>query len=170
MAARASSTAKAMDVPDVEEAMDVPDVEEEGFAVLRGALPPESAAELRSAVEAEARRLLAEDPLGKALGGFGALNIEGSESWMSGRYAVIVPRSGHEETQGSVARWAQLLDLPSLTPVLEAAFSGDYIAVGGGGDFVLGETATWANDTHQRLHVDLQLPEMYDKAQLRGSP
>ncbi|CAE7639284.1 OLA1 [Symbiodinium microadriaticum] len=149
-----------MDVPDVEEVLAgrpgapifaagsdpaavAQALREEGFAVLRGALPPESAAELRSAVEAEARRLLAEDP--QRLGNRGPR-----------RYSWGGASTTHHMVH--VREWAQLLDLPSLTPVLEAAFSGDYIAVGGGGDFVLGET-----DTHQRLHVDLQLPEMYDK-------
>jgi len=56
-----------------------------------------------------------------------------------------------------LASWAQLLDIHQLVQVLENVFQGEYVAIGGGGDFVLGET-----DSHQRLHVDLQLEAMYD--------
>ena len=55
-----------------------------------------------------------------------------------------------------LAPWAQLLDVEPVVRILEKVW-GDYVAIGGGGDFVLGET-----DSHQRLHVDLQLEAMYD--------
>jgi hypothetical protein len=56
-----------------------------------------------------------------------------------------------------LAPWAQLLDVHPVVRTLEEVFQGEYVAIGGGGDFVLGET-----DSHQRLHVDLQLEAMYD--------
>ncbi len=70
-------------------------------------------------------------------------------------------RGSHRYSFGSASKtghmmhesaWTQLLDLPTVTPILTAIFdSADYIARGGGGDFCLpGATE------YQRLHSDIR--------------
>ncbi|CAJ1447448.1 unnamed protein product [Effrenium voratum] len=113
----------------------------EGWAVLRGALPPLQRQLLRRAAEAASASLLAKDP--QHLGNRGPR-----------RYSWGGASSSHHMVHH--AAWAQLLSQPWLLPVLQEAFGAEFMAVGGGGDFVLGDT-----DSHQRLHVDLQLEEMY---------
>merc|ERR1712070_678515 len=87
------------------------------------------------------------------------LNVDASRLGNRGprRYSF----GGSSKTHHMVHKraWARLLDNDVLMPLLEFVFGGEYVAVGGGGDFVLGST-----DHHQRLHVDLQRPEMYDIA------
>lgn len=116
----------------------------EGWALLRRALGTEEAARLGAAAQTAAGELLRRDP--PRLGNRGPR-----------RYSFGGASSTHHMVH--IQAWADLLDHPVLQPPLESAFGGQYVAVGGGGDFVLGAT-----DTHQRLHVDLQLPEMYDRA------
>mmetsp|Transcript_49338 Transcript_49338/g.155121 ORF Transcript_49338/g.155121 Transcript_49338/m.155121 type:complete len:497 (+) Transcript_49338:76-1566(+) len=113
-----------------------------GWAVLRRGLGAEETAQLGAAARAAEEQLLQRDP--SRLGNRGPR-----------RYSFGGASSTHHMVH--VRAWAELLDLAALRPVLEAAFGGPYVAIGGGGDFVLGST-----DTHQRLHVDLQLAEMYD--------
>ncbi|CAJ1337097.1 unnamed protein product [Effrenium voratum] len=115
----------------------------EGWAVLRGVLPPLQRQLLRRAAEATSASLLAKDP--QRLGNRGPR-----------RYSWGGASSSHHMVHH--AAWAQLLGQPWLLPVLQEAFGAEFMAVGGGGDFVLGDT-----DSHQRLHVDLQLEEMYDQ-------
>eukprot|EP00929_Paragymnodinium_shiwhaense_P090140 TRINITY_DN50343_c0_g1_i2.p1 TRINITY_DN50343_c0_g1~~TRINITY_DN50343_c0_g1_i2.p1 ORF type:complete len:494 (-),score=97.45 TRINITY_DN50343_c0_g1_i2:26-1507(-) len=115
---------------------------QEGWAVVRGALPADKAAALERAAAKEAQELIARDVYG-----FGNRGPR--------RYSFGGASQTHHMVH--VAEWAELLDNAVVSQVLDVAFAGPYVAVGGGGDFVLGRT-----DTHQRLHVDLQLAEMYD--------
>lgn len=115
---------------------------DDGWVVVRRALEPSAVHALASKASVAADELLARDP--PRLGNRGPR-----------RYSF----GGSSTTHHMVHfwEWAALLDNPVLAPVMALAFGGQYVAIGGGGDFVLGET-----DTHQRLHVDLQLAEMYD--------
>lgn len=112
----------------------------EGWAVLRGALSDPLLTALREACSRAALDLLARDP--QRVGNRGPRRYSWGGASTSHHMVHLTP-------------WAQLLDVDSVVKVLEALF-GEYVAIGGGGDFVLGET-----DTHQRLHVDLQLEAMY---------
>lgn len=119
-------------------------LQEEGWAVLRGALRPDEVEALAVAAWEAADELLKLDDA--RLGNRGPR-----------RYSFGGASRTHHMVH--LAAWARLLDNAAVRPVLERAFGGSYVSIGGGGDFVLGET-----DTHQRLHVDLQLEEMYDVA------
>mmetsp|Transcript_14281 Transcript_14281/g.40894 ORF Transcript_14281/g.40894 Transcript_14281/m.40894 type:complete len:486 (-) Transcript_14281:17-1474(-) len=107
----------------------------EGWALLRRALGTEEAARLGAAAQTAAGELLRRDP--PRLGNRGPR-----------RYSFGGASSTHHMVH--IQAWADLLDHPVLQPPLESAFGGQYVAVGGGGDFVLGGT-----DTYQSLHVDL---------------
>lgn len=117
-----------------------------GFAVLRAAVPDDVTAALAAAVNLAAEDLLRLDP--PRLGNRGPR-----------RYSFGGASKTHHMVH--VEEWSRLMDLVVLRPILQLAFNGSYVAVGGGGDFVLGQT-----DTHQRLHVDLQLPDMYSRHML----
>ncbi|MDE0873559.1 MAG: phytanoyl-CoA dioxygenase family protein [Acidimicrobiales bacterium] len=67
----------------------------------------------------------------------------------SHRYSLgSASKSGHQVHQ---SEWAMLIDLPTVTPILEAIFeSPDYICRGGGGDFCLPGAVDY-----QPLHSDV---------------
>lgn len=113
-----------------------------GWAVLRGALSSGRVEALARSAAEEAQGILQRDP--PRLGNRGPRRY--SFGGASTTHHVL-----HREA------WSDLADDAVLAEVLALAFGGAYVLGGGGGDFVLGGT-----DTHQRLHVDLQLEEMYD--------
>lgn len=117
---------------------------ESGWAVLRGILNQNDIDALSQTAHEVAAKILLHDS--SRLGNRGPRRY--SYGGASKTHHMV-----HEQA------WARLLDNKLLTPVLDFLYGGEYVAVGGGGDFVLGST-----DTHQRLHVDLQRPEMYDVA------
>lgn len=117
-------------------------IQQQGWAVLRGAVPSALLEILKLEVPKAAEQLLHQDP--QRIGNRGPR-----------RYSWGGSSTSHHMVH--LSSWAQLLDIHQLVQVLENVFQGEYVAIGGGGDFVLGET-----DSHQRLHVDLQLEAMYD--------
>eukprot|EP00928_Gymnodinium_smaydae_P048643 TRINITY_DN32542_c0_g1_i1.p1 TRINITY_DN32542_c0_g1~~TRINITY_DN32542_c0_g1_i1.p1 ORF type:complete len:509 (-),score=98.25 TRINITY_DN32542_c0_g1_i1:48-1526(-) len=116
----------------------------EGWAVLRQALSADEVSQLREASEAAASELIRRDPHGYGNRGPRRYSFGGA----SRTHHMV-----HEEA------WARLLDNAAVSSVLQEAFGGPFVVGGGGGDFVLGST-----DTHQKLHVDLQLADMYSRA------
>ena len=117
-------------------------IQQQGWAVLRGAVPSALLEILKLEVPKAAEELLLQDP--QRIGNRGPR-----------RYSWGGSSTSHHMVH--LSSWAQLLDIHQMVQVLENVFQGEYVAIGGGGDFVLGET-----DSHQRLHVDLQLEAMYD--------
>ncbi|CAE8605622.1 unnamed protein product, partial [Polarella glacialis] len=106
-----------------------------GWTLLRNALNAKQITALRLAATSAAEDLLSRDPQRRGNRG-------------PRRYSFGGASTTHHMVH--LQAWADLMDNEALRSVLELAFGGQYVAVGGGGDFVLGET-----DTHQRLHVDL---------------
>ena len=113
----------------------------EGWAVLRQVLHDPLLKALRQSCLKAAEDLLLHDP--QRVGNRGPRRYSWGGASTSHHMVHLRP-------------WAQLLDIDPVVKVLEAIFD-EYVAIGGGGDFVLGHT-----DSHQRLHVDLQLEAMYE--------
>lgn len=108
----------------------------DGFVVVQNALNPEQLGQLKRACDDEILKLLAKDK-------------QRSGNRGSHRYSFgSASKTGHMLHR---PEWAMLLDLPTLTPILNAIFgSPHYIARGGGGDFCLpGATE------YQPLHSDM---------------
>eukprot|EP00438_Fugacium_kawagutii_P024557 Skav223337 [mRNA] locus=scaffold200:206294:214544:+ [translate_table: standard] len=117
-------------------------IQQQGWAVVKAALAAPQLKLLKLKAPEAAAELLRQDP--QRVGNRGPR-----------RYSWGGSSTSHHMVHW--AAWAQLLDVAPVVRTLEEVFQGEYLAVGGGGDFVLGET-----DSHQRLHVDLQLEAMYD--------
>ncbi|CAE8626382.1 unnamed protein product [Polarella glacialis] len=124
-----------------------------GWAVVRGALGAEEAEELMAASHRAMEDLLDRDP--ERVGNRGPR-----------RYSLGSASKTHH--MAHVPEWARLIDNPVITPILRLVFqdageqngTDDYVAIGGGGDVVLGQTDSlqW-----QWLHVDLPRWEIYDR-------
>eukprot|EP00927_Polykrikos_kofoidii_P026843 TRINITY_DN23833_c0_g1_i1.p1 TRINITY_DN23833_c0_g1~~TRINITY_DN23833_c0_g1_i1.p1 ORF type:complete len:511 (-),score=63.85 TRINITY_DN23833_c0_g1_i1:106-1638(-) len=116
----------------------------DGWAVLRGVLSSGQVRLLADAATEAAEEFMKVDPYGYGNRGPRRYSFGGASLT---HHMVHIPE------------WAELLDDDHVSAVLAEVFGGTdaYVAVGGGGDLVLNHT-----DTHQRLHVDLQHPQMYD--------
>ena len=104
----------------------------DGFVPIRDALNPEELAFAQSGAARVIARQMAETPLERANRGYG-------------RYS-FGPQLHHPE-------WVQLVELPTVLPIVEAIWgSPDFICSGGGGDY----SAPGAKEQH--LHADMGDP------------
>ena len=119
----------------------------DGFVAVAGALHPEQLEKLRRGVDEIMATLLEADPEGAVGGGAGGLPHRYSFGGTSvSRHMFHRPE------------WAQLIDLPTTTPILSAIFdSPDYIVYGCGGDVVLPGAIEY-----QGLHADTVWSEIHD--------
>ena len=108
----------------------------DGFVVVRDALTEEQLASIRNGCARVISEIMELDT-----------NRQGNRG--SHRYSFgSASASGHQVHQ---PEWAMLIDLPTVTPLLEAIFeSPDYICRGGGGDFCLPGAVEY-----QPLHSDV---------------
>ena len=109
----------------------------DGFVVVVDALTPQLLDSMRDACSQAIHEILSLDKH--------RVGNRGSHRYSFGSAS----KTGHMMHESA---WTQLLDLPTVTPILTAIFdSADYIARGGGGDFCLpGATE------YQRLHSDIR--------------
>ena len=109
----------------------------DGFVVVVDALAPQLLDSMRDACSQAIHEILSLDKH--------RVGNRGSHRYSFGSAS----KTGHMMHESA---WTQLLDLPTVTPILTAIFdSADYIARGGGGDFCLpGATE------YQRLHSDIR--------------
>lgn len=115
-----------------------------GFFVAQNVLPPEVADEIYNATASVADEMLLQDEF--RLGNRGPR-----------RYSLGSAQKSHHMVHHDA--WVMLLNYAKpLMKLLDTI--GNFMVVGGGGDFVLGET-----DTSQWMHVDLTRDEMYREAE-----
>lgn len=123
-----------------------------GWAVVKGALPKEQADELFRASERALADFLEKDR-----------HLVGNRG--PRRYSMGSASKTHHMAHWP--EWRYAIDNPIIVEVLKRIFAedltdpdaqGEYVAIGGGGDLVLGDT-----DATQWLHVDLPRWEMYDQ-------
>lgn len=109
----------------------------DGFVVVVDALAPQLLDSMRDACSQAIHEILSLDKH--------RVGNRGSHRYSFGSAS----KTGHMMHESA---WTQLLDVPTVTPILTAIFdSADYIARGGGGDFCLpGATE------YQRLHSDIR--------------
>lgn len=109
----------------------------DGFVVVRDVLNPHQLEFLRRGSEREIRNILSMDAQ--------RIGNRGSHRYSFGGASL----TGHLM---HLPEWAMLIDLPTVTPILEAIFgSPNYIARGGGGDFCLPGAFAY-----QALHSDMR--------------
>ena len=110
--------------------------DQDGFVVIKNALKKQELKKLKKGCEEVIREILALDK--------GRVGNRGSHRYSFGSSSI----TGHIMHR---TEWAMLLDLPTVTPILNAIFdSSEYIARGGGGDFCLPGTTEY-----QHLHSDM---------------
>jgi hypothetical protein len=108
----------------------------DGFVVVRDALTPDQLAFLRAGCDRVIHEMMSLDRQ--------RLGNRGSHRYSFGGASLTGHQVHHPE-------WAMLMDLPTVTPILEGIFgSRDYIARGGGGDFCLPGAVEY-----QPLHSDM---------------
>jgi len=112
-----------------------------GFVAVLGVLDGAQLQELRFAATAAAEAMLASDPERKGNRGPRRYSYGGASPLLH----VM-----------NVHPWSQLVDLKPIHQILAFIFPDGFLAAGGGGDFVLGET-----DTYQSLHTDLGQGSFY---------
>lgn len=119
----------------------------DGFVAITDALQPAQLALLQHGVDEVTRTLVEADPDGAVGGGAGGLPHRYSFGGTSvSRHMFHRPE------------WSQLIDLPTITPVLSSIFaSTDYIAYGCGGDLALPGAIEY-----QGLHADTVWTELHD--------
>ena len=119
---------------EIEEAKKIFD--RDGFVVIKNALKKQELKKLKKGCNEVIRKILALDK--------GRVGNRGSHRYSFGSSSI----TGHIMHRHE---WAMLLDLPTVTPILNAIFdSSEYIARGGGGDFCLPGTTEY-----QHLHSDM---------------
>ena len=119
---------------EIEEAKKIFD--RDGFVVIKNALKKQELKKLKKGCDEVIREILALDK--------GRVGNRGSHRYSFGSSSI----TGHIMHRHE---WAMLLDLPTVTPILNAIFdSSEYIARGGGGDFCLPGTTEY-----QQLHSDI---------------
>jgi len=108
----------------------------DGFVVVSNVLTPSQLEFLRAGVDREIHNILALDK--------NRVGNRGSHRYSFGGASL----TGHQMHN---PEWAMLIDLPTVTPILEALFgSSNYISRGGGGDFCLPGAIDY-----QPLHSDM---------------
>ncbi|WP_420637760.1 phytanoyl-CoA dioxygenase family protein [Candidatus Poriferisocius sp.] len=119
----------------------------DGFVAVADALQTEQLEQLRRGVDEVIAALVAADPEGAVGGGAGGLPHRYSFGGTSvSRHMFHRPE------------WAQLIDLPTTTPILTSIFaSPDYIVYGCGGDLALPGAIEY-----QGLHSDTVWSEIHD--------
>jgi len=119
----------------------------DGFVAVRDALTGKRFDALRSATDRVVDEILDADPLGEAGGGAGGLPHRYSFGGTSGSRHRL-----HE------LAWADVIDLPTTTPILTAIFGSDRFLCGGGG----GDLALPGAIEYQGLHSDNLWEELHD--------
>jgi hypothetical protein len=119
---------------DIDRAADI--FHRDGFVVVENALNPDQLNFMREGCDREIHQIVANDR--------GRIGNRGSHRYSFGGASLTGHQMHHPE-------WAMLIDLPTVTPILNAIFgSSDYHLRGGGGDFCLpGATR------YQPLHSDM---------------
>lgn len=119
----------------------------DGFVAVADALSPDHLERLRRAADEITAALLAADPEGAVGGGAGGLPHRYSFGGTSvSRHMFHRPE------------WAELIDLPTTTPILSSIFaSPDYIVYGCGGELALPGAIEY-----QGLHADTVWTELHD--------
>jgi len=119
----------------------------DGFVAITNALTPDQLALLGRGVDEVTKNILAADPDGSVGGGAGGLPHRYSFGGTStSRHMFHRPE------------WAQLIDLPTTTPILSAIFGSDaYIVYGSGGELTLPGAIEY-----QGLHSDNVWTELHD--------
>ena len=119
----------------------------DGFVAVADALQPEQLEQLRRGADEVTAILLETDPEGAVGGGAGGLPHRYSFGGTSvSRHMFHRPE------------WSQLIDLPTITPILSSIFgSNDYIVYGCGGDLALPGAIEY-----QGLHSDSVWSEIHD--------
>ena len=108
----------------------------DGFVVVTDALNADQLAFLREGCDREIKTIMSVD--GNRVGN------RGSHRYSLGGASL----TGHQMHN---PEWSQLIDMPTVTPILTAIFgSADYISRGGGGDFCLPGAVDY-----QALHADM---------------
>ncbi|MEM7219029.1 MAG: phytanoyl-CoA dioxygenase family protein [Pseudomonadota bacterium] len=108
----------------------------DGFVLVANALDDEQLTRLRAGAEREMRAIVALDPQ--------RAGNRGPRRYSFGSASLTGQLLHHPE-------WAMLVDLPTVTPIVEAIFgSADYTVRGGGGDFCLPGAVRY-----QPLHSDI---------------
>ena len=119
----------------------------DGFVVVRDLLGPEQLARMRRATERALDEMLAADPTCAAGGGAGGLPHRFSFGSSSASRHML-----------HVDEWAELVDMPTTTPILQAIFgSPNYILIGAGGDVAMPGAIEY-----QGLHSDNVWTEPHD--------
>ena len=130
----------------------------DGFVVVADVLGPEQLDRLRAAADRVVRKILAVDPIAAVGGGAGGLPHRYSFGGTSGSRQML-----HDPA------WTELIDLPTVTPLLTSIFgSENYIVGGGGGDFALPGAIEY-----QGLHSDnmwSELPDPTGQVTMRDVP
>ncbi len=121
----------------------------DGFVVVRDVLAPDHLARMNAAVDRVIAAILAVDPTCAVGGGAGGLPHRYSFGSSSAtRHMVHTPE------------WAELIDLPTTTPLLSHIFgSPNYLCIGGGGDVAMPGAIEY-----QGLHSDNLWTELHDPA------
>lgn len=119
----------------------------DGFVVVRDALSASQLTRMRQATDRALDEMLAVDPTCAAGGGAGGLPHRYSFGSSSGSRHML-----------HVDEWAELVDMPTTTPILTAIFgSTNFILIGGGGDLAMPGAIEY-----QGLHSDNVWTEPYD--------
>lgn len=113
-----------------------------GFVAILDALDASQVAEFREGARHVADKMLSIDAL--RLGNRGPRRYSYGGASRTGHLMHLPP-------------WPKLLDIEPASQVLKAIFPTGYLAAGGGGDFVLGNTSTY-----QSLHLDIGGGPIYD--------
>lgn len=134
-----------VDPNDIERATEL--FHRDGFVAVRDALTGTRFDALREATDRVVDEILDADPLGEAGGGAGGLPHRYSFGGTSGSRHRL-----HEPA------WANVIDLPTTTPILTSIFGTDrYVCGGGGGDLALPGAIEC-----QGLHSDNLWEELHD--------
>ena len=130
----------------------------DGFIVIRDALDPRQLARMQSASSRAIASLMEDDPTCAAGGGAGGLPHRYSFGGGSASRHML-----------HVQEWCELIDLPTLTPILIEVFGSPNYVVGGGG----GDIAMPGAIEYQGLHSDniwSEIPDPFGHINMRDLP
>ncbi|PWQ93189.1 phytanoyl-CoA dioxygenase family protein [Leucothrix arctica] len=130
----------------------------DGFVAVKDALSDDLLERMRKASDTAIMQLMADDPDCSAGGGAGGLPHRYSFGGGSASRHML-----------HVDEWCELIDLPTMTPILKAIFGSDNYVVGGAG----GDVAMPGAIEYQGLHSDnmwSELPDPTNAVTMRDVP
>ena len=130
----------------------------DGFVVIRDSLDPHQLVRMQAASERAIASLMENDPACAAGGGAGGLPHRYSFGGGSASRHML-----------HVQEWCELIDLPTLTPILIEVFGSPNYVVGGGG----GDIAMPGAIEYQGLHSDniwSEIPDPFGHINMRDLP